>query len=161
MSQLWQTPSRGNFSTKQMCESIIKFMEQDKDAEYTIAVGTDSQQFIDNYRFVTVVAVHRVHKGGQYYYTVENTPFINSLKQKIMYEAALTSQYKETLTEELAEILIEHGMDIIPDADVGYEGKTRQFIPKVREMFRSFGGQNEVRIKPYSCSTYIANKHTK
>jgi predicted RNase H-related nuclease YkuK (DUF458 family) len=161
MGQQWQTPSRGKFSTKQMCESIIKFMEEDKEAEYTISVGTDSQQFFNNFKFVTAVAVHRVHKGGQYYYTIENTTYINSLKQKIMYEAALTSQYKEILTDELTEVLIEKGIEIIPDSDIGEDGKTKQFIPEVRGMFRSQGG-HDVRIKPYSTTaSSIANKHSK
>ena len=97
----WRTQSRGEFTFQEMCRAIKDFIEQDKHSNYTISVGTDSQKHKGYTRFVTVIMVHRVGKGGQYYILSEDNEHIYGLRHKIMHEASLTYQFKEMLKNEL------------------------------------------------------------
>lgn len=162
METKWATPSRGEFDFNQMCEEIKKFIEFDKNSKYEISVGSDGQRHGNITKFVTAVLVHRINGGAQYYWAYENVPHINSLRQKIMHEAGLTLQYKEILKNALSGTTLKYNIDIVPDVDIGEVGKTKQFIPEIRGMFKGYGSKEEVRIKPYSVSaTSIADKHSK
>jgi predicted RNase H-related nuclease YkuK (DUF458 family) len=169
MEKRWKTPSRGKYNWDEMCTRIRKFVEEDSNYDYLIAVGTDSQQHGKDKLVVTSIGVHRVDKdnhdrghGGQYYYTAETLSYIKTLRQQIMYEASLTYKYKEELKECLKDLLEDHGMHIIPHSDIGEDGETKQFIKEIRGMFSGFGPEEDVRIKPYSwAASSLANKHTK
>lgn len=158
----WRTQSRGEFTFVEMCAAIKEFIENGKHDEYKISVGTDAQKHKGFTRFVTAVMVHRVGKGGQYYILTEEVQFISSLRQKIMHEVGLTYQFKEMLKDELRDFLIDYNIHIKPHADIGEHGETKKLISEIKGMFKGFGKEEEVEIKPYSnAASSIANKHSK
>lgn len=145
-----------------MCAEIKKFISENKDSQYHITIGSDSQEHVSSYKYVTAIMVHRVGKGAQYYWRTEEVQNVNSLRQKIMYEASLTYQFKEMLKEKLENLLIENNIYIEPHVDIGHNGKTRQFINEIITMFKGYGEEEEVKIKPFStAASSVANKHTK
>jgi len=163
----WRSQNRGEFAFSEMCKAIKEFIEQDPHSNYTISVGTDSQKhkgYKNNgyTRFVTAIMVHRVGKGGQYYILSEENEHIYGLRHKIMYEVSLTYQFKEMLKNELNDFLALHDIHIKPHADVGEHGETRKLISEIKGMFKGFGIEEEVEIKPYStAASSIANKFSK
>ena len=132
----WQTQSRGNFDFDDMCNEIKKFILTDSSAKYEISVGTDSQQHSKFFKFVTSIVIYRVSKGAQYYYHVEHNNHIDSLQQKIMYEAVMTYKYKVTLKDALEDLLIEHNIVIKPHVDIGTYGATKKFVNQIIGMLR-------------------------
>lgn len=162
MEKRWRTPSRGSFTFQEMCEAIKIFIDAEKDQEYQISIGTDAQKHKGYTRFVTAVTVHRVGKGAQYYLLYEDVEYISSLRQKIMYEVGLTYQYKEQMKDQLVDFLQSHNLHIQPHADIGEHGATRKLINEIKGMFKGFGEEEEVKIKPYSnAASSVANKHSK
>mgnify|MGYP001034838694 CR=1 FL=1 len=158
----WRTPGRGDFTFDEVCDAIKKFIVQNKQDEYKISVGSDAQKHKGFTRFVTAIMVHHVGKGGQYYVLTEDVQFISSLRQKIMHEVGLTYQYKEMLKDELGDFLKENNIHIKPHADIGEYGDTKKLINEIKGMFKGFGQEEEVEIKPYSnAASSIANKHSK
>lgn len=162
MKEKWLTQTRGNFDFESMCDGIRKFIEADPISQYEVSVGTDSQQHGRLFRFVTSVVVRRINKGAQYYYTVFYETHIDSLQQKIMYEATTTYKYKEMLKDALEDVLISYDINIRPHVDIGEDGETKKFINQIIGMFKNFGPSEEALIKPYSyAASCVSDKHTK
>lgn len=162
MKENWQTQTRGAFDFEDMCKEISKFVKADPISQYEISVGTDSQQHGKLFRFVTSVVVRRVNKGAQYYYNVFYDTHIESLQQKIMYEATTTYKYKELLKDALEDVLLDNDITVRPHVDIGEDGETKKFISQIIGMFKSFGPSEEALIKPYSyAASWVANKHSK
>ena len=51
-----------------MFEDICEYMTEDPHSTYKLIVGSDSQTR-DDVCFVTAVVIHRLGKGGRYFYT--------------------------------------------------------------------------------------------
>jgi predicted RNase H-related nuclease YkuK (DUF458 family) len=106
--------------------------------------------------------IHREGKGGQYYWTSETIPYMSSFNQKIPYEMSLTRQHIDMIKVDLKDLIEEYNISIIPDIDIGENGKTKQFIQMAKNMFGGFGHEKKGRIKPYSpAASSVANKHSK
>ena len=159
---VWKTVSRGQFDFNGMCEEIKKFINEDNDYTYKISIGSDSQKHDLIHKYITAVVVHRVGKGAQYYYKIDEILNINSLKQKITQEALLTLQTVLDVENQLEDMLLEKNIVIEPHVDIGYNGDTKKLISEIVGMFKGCGMGDEIRIKPESFSaSYAANKHTK
>ena len=152
------SPSRGVLDFEEMFADIIEFMERSPDGRYRLIIGTDSQ-LRDDTTFVTVVIVHHEGKGARYFYTKQKERKMDSLRQRILYEASLSLN----LAARLAERLSRNGhadLNVEIHLDVGREGETRELIREV--VGRVAGSGFDAKIKPesYGAST-VADKHTK
>ncbi|MGI6102214.1 MAG: ribonuclease H-like YkuK family protein, partial [Bacillota bacterium] len=65
---IFTSPTKGQLTFESMFQDIADFISQHPEDHYRLIVGTDSQ-LRENACFVTAVVVHRVGKGGRYYYT--------------------------------------------------------------------------------------------
>jgi len=141
-----------------MFEDICSFMADDPTAEYKLIVGSDSQAR-DQVCFVTAVVIHRLGKGGRYYYTREHVTKMPSLKQRIFYEAHLSLDVASRLAAEISK----NGhsdLNVEIHLDVGRNGQTKSMI---RELVQEIVGSGFMaRIKPdaYGASQ-VADKHSK
>jgi len=141
-----------------MFEDICSFMADDPTAEYKLIVGSDSQAR-DQICFVTAVVIHRLGKGGRYYYTRDHVTKMPSLKQRIFYEAHLSLDVASRLAAEISK----NGhsdLNVEIHLDVGRNGQTKSMI---RELVQEIVGSGFMaRIKPdaYGASQ-VADKHSK
>jgi predicted RNase H-related nuclease YkuK (DUF458 family) len=74
-----------------------------------IHIGTDSQQNAMKTEFVTVVVVHTPGKGGRAFYTVESTPRVHSLRERLLKEVWLSVQLgleMSSMVHDLSELLV-------------------------------------------------------
>lgn len=145
-------------SFEAMFEDICNFMAEDPEAQYKLIVGSDSQAR-DQVCFVTAVVVHRLGKGGRYYYRRTHVNKMPSLRQRIFYEAHLSLDVASRLAAEISKNGYSD-LDVEIHLDVGRNGETKSMI---RELINEVIGSGfAAKIKPdaYGASQ-VADKHSK
>jgi len=111
-----------------------------------------------NIVFVTAIIIHRIGKGGRFYYRKQRTRSMDSLRQRIYYETSLSLEVAARLTEKLAQNN-EQRLNVEIHLDVGEKGETREIIKEVVGMV--IGSGYDARIKPDSYgATTIADRFT-
>ena len=152
------SPTRGRMTWEEMLSDIIDYMLTAIEYQYKIIVGTDSQMREETC-LVTAVIVHRVGKGARYYYRKKKQRRMQSLRQRIFYEAALSLE----AASRLASLLAEKGyadLDLEIHLDVGSKGETKEMIRELVGMI--VGSGFDARIKPDSFgASKVADKYTK
>lgn len=161
----WNTPSRGRFSFEQMIDSIREYIEADKNYHYTLIIGADSHKLSTKEglktRFISSFVITRNGKGGQYYTRKKDDRFVSSLRQQIYMEATDTLMHTSIAEGEFEDFVKDGILEIIPDVDVGHNGKTKELVKEIQGMFVAAGFSN-VKIKPYShASSAVADKHSR
>ncbi|WP_366923397.1 ribonuclease H-like YkuK family protein [Metallumcola ferriviriculae] len=152
------SPSKGRLSLEEVFNDIMAFMEEIPGDCYKIIIGTDSHVKNDTC-FVTAIIVHRVGRGARYYYRKKRQRKIESLRQKIFYETALSLDTAGKVAEHLAKS--GHGdMDLEIHLDIGPHGDTKELIREVVGMV--IGSGFDAKIKPNSSgASTVADKYTK
>ena len=152
------SPTKGSLTFDRMFKDIVAYVNEDPNATYKLIVGTDSQ-VRDTVQFVTAIIIHRVGKGARYYYSRSHQSFVNSLRQKIYYEASLSLGVSSRLAERLAQ----NGwsrLDVEIHLDVGLVGDTRDLIREVVGMIVGSGFHAKIKPDSYGASK-VADKYTK
>jgi predicted RNase H-related nuclease YkuK (DUF458 family) len=160
-SKMWASPTKGRMSFEGVIKDIREYVESDKNAEFVLSVGTDSQRHgRDRYKFVSTIVCRKVGNGGRYW---ESTTWKNqrlSLGEKIWAEAYETLTISLTITEKIMSGEIPADK-LKPAIDIGHKGQTKQFIQPITGMFRSYGFE-DIDIKPYSyAASVVADRISK
>lgn len=163
ITNIYTSPTQGKLTPSQLIDTITGFLYQDPAAFYRLVIGTDSQERRLNgtklCNFVTAVVVHKVGKGGRYFWTNGRREKIHSMRQKIYTETLLSLETAEKLIPELRQKLNgNHNWELEIHIDVGSIGETRDMIKEVVGMV--IGNGYTARTKPdsYAAST-VADKH--
>ncbi len=154
------SPSRGEMEFKAVFKDLVEYASRFPEDKYKLIIGTDSHSFLnDHVIFVTAIIVHRVGKGGRFYFHKQKTRYMESLRQRIYYETFLSLEVATRLTEKLAENGYSD-MNVEIHLDVGEKGETREIIKEVVGMV--IGSGYDARIKPdsYGAMT-VADRFTK
>lgn len=166
MIQKFRTAAGELFTIDQVIKKIADYIEKDTSNRYEFTVGTDSQNF-DRTKIVEVIAVHRVGKGGIFFYNVEFIQRIQNLRQKITEETQRSLSIADGLLEKLELELIEREIDIDEldiqfqiHCDIGHEGKTKTLIREITNWVTSLGYVCLIKPDSYAASG-IANKYSK
>jgi uncharacterized protein len=154
------SPSRGQVSFEEMFEDLVSYSNEYPDDSYKLIIGTDSHSLLnESVIFVTAVVVHRVGKGGRFYYHKQKTRYMESLRQRIYYETFLSLEVATRITEQLAQNGDCH-LNVEIHLDVGEKGETRKIIKEVVGMV--IGSGYQACIKPDSFgATTVADRFTK
>lgn len=137
-------------------------MENDPQSKYRIVIGSDSQpKNDDNFDFITAIVIHRVGKGGIYFFKREVKKGYRDLKylRRRIYEEATLSL---TTADTFLEVVKNDGItkfDVEIHVDIGNFGETREMINEIVGMIRGSGFI--VKTKPDSfAATKVADRHT-
>jgi len=152
------SPSRGSMTFEAMFQDIMSYVEQFPNDNYRLIVGTDSQNQ-DDLTLVTAVIIHRVGKGGRYYYQRSRHRPIKNLRQKIYYETSVSL----ALGSRLAKRLAENGhtnLNIEIHLDVGTAGPTKDMIREVVGMVTGSGFDARIKPDSFGAST-VADRYSK
>ncbi len=154
------SPSKGKMQFEEMFRDIISYITENPEDKFKLIVGSDSQSYAHNgIVFVVAVVVHRVGKGGRYYYYKQQKGLMGSMRQRIFYEASMSLEVAGLLTESL----VNNGygnLNIEVHLDAGDKGETKSMIKELTGMV--IGSGFDARIKPDSyCATKVADKYTK
>ena len=152
------SPSKGKMSFDDTFKDIVGYMQEMPGVSYRLIIGTDSQ-LREEACFVTAIVIHRVGKGGRYYYTKENEKMGRSLKQRIFLEAAKSLG----VASQLAERLAQNGygdLNVEIHLDIGRNGETRDLIREIVGMVTGTGFEAKIKPDAYG-ATKVADKHSK
>ncbi len=166
INTIFTRPSGQKVTSKEIIDIITNYILENIHANYEITVGTDSQNF-DRTKMVEVIAVHRIGKGGIFFYNISYINKINNLRQKITEETQRSLTIADGLLEELEISLIDHNIDINElnmnfqiHCDIGQEGKTKTLIKEITNWVTSLGYICLIKPDSYTASG-IANKYSK
>ena len=147
----------GEVSFNRMCRLIKDYMLKDRDKQFCITVGTDSQNF-DITKIVVVVAVWKVGNGGIFFYDLRKVSKINNIRQKIFFETSLSLEMARKLAITLENEAIKCDIDIHVDA--GDDGPSSKMIPEIVGWVKSCGFECKTKPESYAASS-IANRYSK
>ena len=134
----------GGFIPIPLSDIVGKIEEYLSDAEdYSIDVGTDSQKSSKT-KFVTAIAVHKVGKGGIFFYH----PIIDEIRQSMQSRIYMETAMSINCATELLDLFVENDVlrNISIHCDVGHNGKTREMIREIVGYVTSSGF--DCKIKP-------------
>lgn len=153
------SPSKGEMSLQELVKDILTYVSEDTSLPYKLIVGSDSQSSVDGTCFVRAIIIHRIGKGARYYYSKKMGKRMNSMKQRIFYEASLSLN----LADQLMNSLRENGredMKVEIHLDVGTHGATRELVKDIIGMI--VGSGFDARIKPDACAaSTVADRYTR
>ena len=152
------SPTFGKLSFRQMFEHVVGYMSEEPDQTYHVIIGTDSL-LSDNTCFVTAVIIHRLGHGGRYFYRKMVNRKMDSLRQRIFFETALSLETAGLISAELSR----NGHSELPveiHLDVGPNGDTKRVIREVVGMVTGSGYLAVTKPDAYG-ATKVADKHSK
>ena len=157
------SPTKGKMTLDETFEEVVSYIKEQPQEKYKLIIGTDSHSHRDaEVTFVTAIIIHRVGKGGRYFYYREKHHFVQSLRQRIFYETSLSLDVAGRFNDLLSSLSSKNqdklNMEI--HLDVGEAGDTKELIREVVGMV--IGSGFDARIKPESYgATKVADRYTK
>ncbi len=178
---VFHSPSKGVMDLNRVISELMSYRKEDDEAKYKIVVGTDSDVKEKGIEFVCVVAVHRIGKGGRYFWLKIYDERKLDLRSRIYQEAVISLALAGALLERELKL---HGVEVdisqsITDisrslnglnqeiiftneleihVDIGQKGPTREIIREIVGMIKGSGFF--VRIKPEAfAAATLADKH--
>ena len=156
------SPTHGEISLRQTAILIKNFILSDSDGQYAIYIGSDSQNTYYT-KMVTVIAVHKLGRGGQYFYEVSKYDKIRDIRTKLYTETQLSLDMTDRLFNEFENIGFEYDASNISfciHIDAGENGPSGAVIPEVVGYVHSMG--YDVEVKPDSpIASCIADRISK
>lgn len=180
------SPSKGALNLGQVINELINYKKEQPEARYKIVIGTDSETKEKGSEFVCVVAVHRITKGGRYFwsrvYDERNLDLRNRIYQEATISLALAGALLEKELElhnmkvDMSQSIVEIFRSLEKDSkrgfnkeiifnneleihvDIGSNGPTKAMIKEIVGMVRGSGFY--VKIKPEAfAAANVADKH--
>ena len=142
---------------------ILSFISQDTYAEYEIAVGTDSMTHgRHNTKFALVISVHKVGKGGIYFFKTFRTGRVDELHQKLTMETQLSVDTADFLIKSLGKRLAhkDSRIHLVIHMDIGENGPTSRLINELGGWVSAMGFEYAIKPDSYASST-LADRASK
>lgn len=144
-------------TARETANELSRFMLAEPECRYKLTIGTDSLRLSDGRAdFVTAVVVHRIGRGGKYFWRRLELGIFHNLRDRIIKEVLLSLEVATHILEELKK-------QSAPDfefeihADIGEHGPTKAMLQEVAGMIRAYNF--EARTKPDSyAATSVADK---
>ncbi len=155
---IYHNPTIGRLTLNEVVKEIIKFINEDINKKYQIIVGSDSEGQ-GKIELVNAIVVHRLGRGGRYFWRKIYKEKIYTLREKIYEEVNFSisvaleilkffEKYKETLAKCEVEVHV----------DIGEGGETKEMIKEIVGMVKGYG--LEVKTKPEAyAATKVADHH--
>lgn len=182
---VFYSPSKGMLNLDQVVGELINYKKEDSQAKYKIVIGTDSETREKGNEFVCVVAIHRIGRGGRYFWARIYEDKKTDLRTRIYQEATISLALAGALLEKELEIngvIIDMSKPITEvfkslekekngsnrkiifnneleiHVDIGSVGPTREMIKEIVGMIKGSGFF--VKIKPEAfAAANLADRH--
>ena len=161
----FHNPTVGELGFNQVINNLVKFIENEPKEKYNLVIGTDSHAngYGENKKldFVSAIIIHRLGKGGRYFWQKSTKNKIFTLRQKIYQEAMFSLNLAQQLLEKFKNYLEpknpKYNLEI--HVDIGNNGETKEMIKEIVGMIKGNGFQAKTKPNSYGAST-IADKYT-
>ena len=156
-----QTANHITVKFADIADRILETIKIDPENEYRLSIGTDSMTYQDTW-FVLAIVLHRVGKGGIYFYKRMKHPAVTNLRTKLYTETEISIDATEILLNKL----LERDEDICDKVklsihlDIGENGPTKALIQELEGWVIAMGYDYAIKPNSYAAST-IANIHSK
>jgi len=160
MGERFFNPHAGELSFESVVATIVEEMKADSKARYEILVGTDSSSGPDQVDFVSAIVLHKLGKGGRYFWTRKRERKIPSLRQKIWREAWLSFELAQRLMECLTVYSPAPRSTWEIHVDIGENGRTKEMIDEVVGMIIGSGFAVQIKPKGLTPPLTVADKYT-
>ena len=162
--QKFTSPTYGQLTYDEVVSKIIEIVSKNPHDEFNITIGTDSQNF-DQTKIVLVIVLHKVHKGGVFFYHISKINRIDNIRQKLFTETQMSLDCAEKLLGIFEKRFEETGFDYTNmqftiHVDAGQNGKTKSVIPEIVAWVKSCGYDCITKPDSYAASS-IADKYSK
>jgi len=155
---MFTSPTKGNMSFEAMFRDIVEYVSEAPGDNYKLIIGTDSHNR-DEVCFVTAVIIHRIGKGGRYYYHRSRERKMASVRQRIFFETALSLGVAHRLAEKLSQNGYSR-LNVEIHLDVGQNGETRDMIREIVGMVSGSGFDAKIKPNSYGASK-VADRHSR
>ncbi len=147
---------------EQVAAEIVRFMNEEPEREYKITLGTDSLKLQGAIAdFVTAIVVHRVGRGGRYFWRRIELDNFHTLRDRIMREVLVSLEVAHEFIEKLEN---ERSRQRAPKydfeihVDVGENGATKVMIQELVGMIRAHNFEAKTKPESYAASN-VADRH--
>lgn len=161
MAAVWKAPGeKKKYSTEEVFKMVQQYLRV-PGYEYNVAIGTDSQMVGHAFQFISVISVHRVTKGGLYFYHKEMVP-----RQKFPVGVQKLRMFDEVARSCAIAWEMQESVNVIPEIhiDASPSHKQAEFTAKFSEQLKGYvhGFGFKCCLKPESYVAHaIADRHTK
>lgn len=158
LDQVFQNPSIGEMAFDEVMSTIVSEMKRGSQEQFELLIGTDSSTSNNHIDLVSAVVLHKIGRGGRYFWTRKRERRSPSLRHKIWREAWLSFELAQHVLRNLeSKSLLQFNLEI--HVDIGENGRTGELIDEVVGMI--IGSGFAVRIKPHAyAASAVADKHT-
>lgn len=157
--QEFVSPTFGRLSFDEMFLKVVEYIGAGESGQrFNLIIGTDSFLNTDTL-FVSAVIIHRVGHGGRYFYKKTPRRKIESMRQRIFYEATMSIELASLVRSKLND----NGFKKLPveiHLDVGTNGGTKEIIKEVVGMVTGSGYAAVTKPDSFGASK-VADRHSK
>lgn len=162
---MFHSISYGDLTLFQVITHIKQFLKSDPKPEYSLVIGSDSQERYGKkgktLQLITAIVVHRKGWGGRYFWRKKQIKNVHTLREKIYVETMVSLQLAFEFVPLVRSALNgdspNYSLEI--HIDVGSHGETREMIKEVVGMITGNGFTAKTKPEAYG-ATYVADKHT-
>ena len=152
------SPTLGRITLGDIVSRIASFLREDREKQYQVIIGSDSQLHRGITELVVAIVVHRRGSGGIYFWSKRHKTNLKTLRQRIYEEALLSLEVASELVRELnQERVLDCNLEI--HVDIGQNGKTKDLIKEVVGLIQGNGFRVKTKPEAYAAST-VADWHT-
>lgn len=167
LNNTFKSITHGEIKLDEVLKHIKNFLEENPQVEYSLVIGTDSQEKINAedgkklVNLITAVVVHRKGFGGKYFWQGKKLKNIHTLRDKIYAETLTSLEFATAFVPMLKKTLngTSPNYNLEIHVDVGEHGATRDMIKEVVGMVQGNGFVAKTKPNSYGAS-YVADKHT-
>ncbi len=158
VNQPFFNPHDGEMTFADVISTVVKEMKACPRDRFEILIGTDSSTSPSHLDLVSAIVLHKIGRGGRYFWTRRRERRSPSLRQQIWREAWLSFELAQHVIERLGALsFLQFNLEI--HVDIGENGRTKELIDEVVGMI--IGNGLAVRIKPHAyAASAVADKHT-
>jgi predicted RNase H-related nuclease YkuK (DUF458 family) len=158
LDHTFHNPNLGEMTFERVISTIISEMTEHPQERFELLIGTDSSTSPSHLELVSAIVLHKVGRGGRYFWTRTRERRTSSLRHQIWRETWLSFELAQHVLQRLqSESMLKFNLEI--HVDIGENGRTKELIDEVVGMI--IGNGLAVRIKPHAfAASAVADKHT-
>lgn len=156
--QKFNSPSFGELTYPEVIVKIVSYIKAEENSVYKVIVGTDSQARTGDVDFVNAIIVHRLGKGGIYFYRKQKLHNQHSMQERIARETQISLE----TAWQIRDAFQHNGLSAYePEVhiDVGMDGISRDMVKWVTGMILGSGFVYKIKPESFAAST-VADRYT-
>lgn len=156
------SPTLGRLSMSSLIREVINYIQELPEYRYTLIIGTDSKKYNSGSVYVSIIMLHRLGRGGRYFWTKSIDLIDLPMRQRVIKEAFcsinLAKDFLGALNNEIIRLKIP-SLKIEIHVDIGFKGATKDIVREIVSMIEANGFK--AYIKPYSYgASFVADRYT-